>query len=83
MRDSRSSIVVGGGVAGLYAALIAADEGADVVLLSKGPLFASNSYLAQGGVAAAVGERRHARAARRRTRSPPAAACAGRAPCGC
>jgi L-aspartate oxidase len=48
-------IVVGGGVAGLYAALCAAAE-ADVLLLSSGPVFASNSYFAQGGVAAAVGE---------------------------
>jgi L-aspartate oxidase len=45
--------VIGSGVAGLYAALSAADD-ADVVLLSKGPLLASTSYLAQGGVAAAV-----------------------------
>jgi L-aspartate oxidase len=48
-------IVVGGGVAGLYAALCAAAE-ADVLLLSSGPVFASNSYFAQGGVAAAIGE---------------------------
>jgi len=47
-------IVVGGGVAGLVAALCAA-AGAEVVLLSNGPLFSSNSYLAQGGVAAALG----------------------------
>ena len=47
-------VVVGGGVAGLYGALIAA-ETADVVLLTKGSLFSSNSYFAQGGVAAAVG----------------------------
>jgi L-aspartate oxidase len=47
-------VVVGGGVAGLTAALIAA-ESADVVLLTKGSLFSSNSYFAQGGVAAAVG----------------------------
>jgi len=47
--------VVGGGVAGLYAALCAARE-ADVLVLSKGPLPGSASYLAQGGVAAAVGE---------------------------
>jgi L-aspartate oxidase len=46
--------VIGSGVAGLYAALSAAAE-ADVVLISKGPLLASTSYLAQGGVAAAVG----------------------------
>jgi L-aspartate oxidase len=47
-------IVVGGGVAGLYAALHAADE-ASVLVLAKGSLHASNSYAAQGGVAAAVG----------------------------
>lgn len=48
-------LVVGGGVAGLFAALCAAGE-ARVIVLSKGPLLASASYLAQGGVAAAVGE---------------------------
>jgi L-aspartate oxidase len=48
-------VIVGGGVAGLYAALCAAVE-ADVVLLSKGPLLSSTSFLAQGGVAAAVGD---------------------------
>jgi L-aspartate oxidase len=46
--------VIGSGVAGLYAALSAADD-ADVVVISKGPLLASTSYLAQGGVAAAIG----------------------------
>lgn len=46
--------VVGGGVAGLYAALCVAEE-ADVLVLSKGPLRSSASYLAQGGVAAATG----------------------------
>jgi len=45
--------VIGGGVAGLYAALCAARE-ADVALLSKGPILSSTSYLAQGGVAAAL-----------------------------
>ena len=45
--------MVGGGVAGLIAALAA--DGADVVVFSKGPLLASTSYLAQGGVAAALG----------------------------
>jgi L-aspartate oxidase len=48
-------IVVGGGIAGMYAALCAAAE-TDVVLLTKGPLLTSASYLAQGGVAAAVGD---------------------------
>ena len=47
--------IVGSGVAGLYAALIAA-ETTDVLVLTKGSLFASNSYWAQGGVAAAIGD---------------------------
>jgi L-aspartate oxidase len=45
-------VVVGAGVAGLTAALVAADLGARVVVLSKGPLDVSASSLAQGGVAA-------------------------------
>jgi L-aspartate oxidase len=49
-------LVVGGGVAGLTAALTAAEEGARALVVSKGPLLASASYHAQGGVAAAVGE---------------------------
>jgi L-aspartate oxidase len=48
-------IVVGGGVAGLYAALCAAGE-ADVLLLAKGDVAASNSWQAQGGVAAALAD---------------------------
>jgi len=48
-------LVVGGGVAGLFAALCAASEG-DVLVLAKGPLLSSTSSLAQGGIAAAVGE---------------------------
>ena len=47
-------LVVGGGVAGLFAALCAASEGR-VLVLAKGPLLASTSSLAQGGIAAAVG----------------------------
>ena len=48
-------VIVGGGVAGLYAALCVARE-AKVTLIAKGPLRTSASYLAQGGVAAALGE---------------------------
>jgi L-aspartate oxidase len=47
--------VIGSGVAGLYGALCAARD-ARVLLISKGRLLASTSYLAQGGVAAAVGD---------------------------
>jgi L-aspartate oxidase len=48
-------LVVGGGVAGLFAALCAAHE-AHVLVLSKAPLRVTTSTLAQGGIAAAVGE---------------------------
>jgi L-aspartate oxidase len=48
-------LVLGAGLAGLYGALRAAAQGARVTLVTKGSLQASNSYLAQGGVAAAIG----------------------------
>lgn len=54
-RDEHDLLVVGGGVAGLFAALCAAAEGT-VHVLAKGPILASTSTLAQGGIAAAVGE---------------------------
>ena len=44
-------IVVGSGVAGLFASLCAAAEGR-VLVVSKGPVLTSSSWLAQGGVAA-------------------------------
>lgn len=47
-------VVVGSGIAGLYAALLATDAGADVVLLSKGKLRESNSWYAQGGISAVL-----------------------------
>jgi L-aspartate oxidase len=46
--------VVGAGAAGIYAALVAAREGARVVLVSRSPLAESASYWAQGGIAAAL-----------------------------
>src|SRR5438874_10316739 len=46
--------VVGGGAAGLYVALRAAELGARVVLISRKPLAESASYWAQGGLAAAL-----------------------------
>ncbi len=49
-------IVVGSGLAGLSAALAAADMGAAVTLLTAGALLSGSSPWAQGGIAAAVGE---------------------------
>jgi L-aspartate oxidase len=46
--------VVGAGAAGLYAALVAAGEGARVALVSRSPLAQTASYWAQGGIAAAL-----------------------------
>ena len=47
-------LVLGAGLAGLYGALRASELGARVTLVTKGSLQASNSYMAQGGVAAAI-----------------------------
>ncbi|HEV7169137.1 MAG TPA: FAD-binding protein [Micrococcaceae bacterium] len=46
--------VVGSGIAGLYAALLAAEAGASVTLLSKGTLEQSNTHYAQGGICAVL-----------------------------
>jgi L-aspartate oxidase len=48
-------VVVGAGVAGLFAALCAASEGR-VLVLAKGVLRSSTSSMAQGGIAAALGD---------------------------
>jgi L-aspartate oxidase len=48
-------VVVGAGIAGLYAALTAADD-TDVLVLCRGELASSNSFYAQGGVAAALAD---------------------------
>jgi len=47
-------VIVGGGIAGMCAAL-AAPEGARIVVIDKGEARAGSSPLAQGGIAAAVG----------------------------
>ena len=52
----RRLIVVGSGIAGLYAALLASEAGADVVLLTKAALADSNTYYAQGGISAVLEE---------------------------
>ena len=49
-------LVIGSGVAGLTAALAAADAGARVVLATKLGLASSNTAKAQGGIQAALGE---------------------------
>jgi len=51
--NSYDLVVVGTGIAGLFGALTAAVD-RHVLVLSKGPIGASSSYLAQGGVAAAT-----------------------------
>jgi L-aspartate oxidase len=53
--DRSDVLVAGAGVAGLSAALAAADAGASVLVIAKASHRSSNSYAAQGGVAAAVG----------------------------
>ncbi|MDP9188053.1 MAG: FAD-dependent oxidoreductase, partial [Actinomycetota bacterium] len=47
--------VIGGGAAGLYTALTAAERGAEVIVISRKPLSESSSFWAQGGLAAAIG----------------------------
>ncbi|HYE18135.1 MAG TPA: L-aspartate oxidase [Tepidisphaeraceae bacterium] len=47
-------LVIGGGVAGLRAAIAAADAGADVLLLTKDTIAESNTWYAQGGIAAVL-----------------------------
>jgi L-aspartate oxidase len=57
MERDHDLIVVGSGVAGLYGALVAAGDrsaGARVLIVSKGPVLTTSSWLAQGGVAAAT-----------------------------
>ncbi|MBZ9753407.1 FAD-binding protein [Deinococcus sp. HMF7604] len=48
-------LVVGGGVAGAYAALTARSYGADVLLACKGALVGGSTRWAQGGIAAPLG----------------------------
>src|SRR5215470_18112604 len=53
--DRFDVVVVGGGAAGLYSALTAADAGSRVAMVSRKPLSESSSFWAQGGLAAAIG----------------------------
>jgi L-aspartate oxidase len=47
-------LVIGGGVAGLRAAIAAADAGVEVLLLTKDTVAESNTWYAQGGIAAVL-----------------------------
>ncbi len=47
-------LVIGGGVAGLRAAIAAAESGADVLLITKETIEQSNTWWAQGGIAAVL-----------------------------
>ncbi len=49
-------VVVGSGIAGLYGALLAAESGVRVTLLTKGTLAQSNTHQAQGGICAVLAE---------------------------
>ncbi|MDA0269957.1 MAG: L-aspartate oxidase [Chloroflexi bacterium] len=49
-------IVVGSGIAGLYAAIQAKEEGARVLVVTKAGIGEASTRYAQGGIAAAVGE---------------------------
>jgi L-aspartate oxidase len=47
-------LVIGGGVAGLRASIAAAEAGAEVLLLAKDTIEQSNTWYAQGGIAAVL-----------------------------
>jgi L-aspartate oxidase len=53
-RGQRQLVVIGAGAAGLYTAIRAAREGAQVTLISATELAQTSSYWAQGGLAAAL-----------------------------
>src|SRR5687768_9651957 len=55
MTNSYDYIIIGSGIAGLYAALLARDHG-EVLLLTKGAIDDTNTKFAQGGIAAAVSD---------------------------
>jgi len=54
MSDSYAYIILGSGIAGLYAALLAREHGS-VLVLTKGSIDDCNTRWAQGGIAAPVG----------------------------
>lgn len=52
--ESCEVLVIGGGIAGLAAAITAAEQGVRVMLVTKDSLEESNSFYAQGGIAAVL-----------------------------
>ena len=48
-------VVIGGGIAGLYTALTAAEQHCSVAIVSKVHVVRSHSVAAQGGIAASLG----------------------------
>ncbi len=48
-------VVIGSGIAGLYAALRAHEHGASVLIVTKGSIDEASTRYAQGGIAAAIG----------------------------
>jgi len=52
--ESYDVVVIGGGAAGFWVAIRAAEAGGSVCLVSRKPLSESSSYWAQGGLAAAL-----------------------------
>lgn len=55
MADARELVVVGSGIAGLFVALRAREEGLRPLVITKSALTESATWYAQGGIAAAVG----------------------------
>ena len=54
-RERYDAIVVGSGIAGLYASLQAHEQGLRILVVTKGTIDEANTRYAQGGIAAAVG----------------------------
>jgi L-aspartate oxidase len=54
-RDAFDVVVIGSGIAGLYAALQAHEHGSRVLVVTKGGIDEAGTRYAQGGIAAAVG----------------------------
>ena len=49
-----STVIIGGGIAGLYASLKISEKNGEVLLITKSDLGESNSYYAQGGMVAVL-----------------------------